>query len=539
VSGTTKGSKPQPASAIPERLKRALLANVRQELLAPASAIMGYADLLLEEARKQKFAGMLPDLERIARSGSNLLEHIDQVLVLNADAATHTDEALADMQSRLRHDLRNPLNAIKGYSELLLEELEELGGEPLRVDLQVLLGEAKRLLSQLDLIVDFSRGGHERIETDSESSTMVAEFVVAMQPLPPDEVRRHETGRILVVDDNDSNRGLLVRRLGRDGHQVIEAISGRTALDLLGSHEVDLILLDLLMPELNGFQVLAKLKADERLRGIPVVIISGLTDMDGIIRCIEAGAEDYLPKPINSVLLNARIGACLERKRWRDRERQYLSQLKSEKEKSETLLLNILPPQIVERLNSGEALIADRFDDVCVLFADLVGFTEVSSRVTPARLVEDLNRLMSEFDALAQQLAIEKIKTIGDAYMAATGVPEWRPNHVEAMADFALGMLQVLKIHNEVMATTWKIRIGVHRGPVVAGVIGKHKFIYDIWGDTVNQASRLEATSEPNWIHVSAPVAEVLHSRYRLESRGIVHLRGKSDVPSYFLVDRQ
>ena len=539
MSGTTKGSKPQPASAIPERLKRALLANVRQELLAPASAIMGYADLLLEEARKQKFAGMLPDLERIARSGSNLLEHIDQVLVLNADAATHTDEALADMQSRLRHDLRNPLNAIKGYSELLLEELEELGGEPLRVDLQVLLGEAKRLLSQLDLIVDFSRGGHERIETDSESSTMVAEFVVAMQPLPPDEVRRHETGRILVVDDNDSNRGLLVRRLGRDGHQVIEAISGRTALDLLGSHEVDLILLDLLMPELNGFQVLAKLKADERLRGIPVVIISGLTDMDGIIRCIEAGAEDYLPKPINSVLLNARIGACLERKRWRDRERQYLSQLKSEKEKSETLLLNILPPQIVERLNSGEALIADRFDDVCVLFADLVGFTEVSSRVTPARLVEDLNRLMSEFDALAQQLAIEKIKTIGDAYMAATGVPEWRPNHVEAMADFALGMLQILKIHNEVMATTWKIRIGVHRGPVVAGVIGKHKFIYDIWGDTVNQASRLEATSEPNWIHVSAPVAEVLRSRYRLESRGIIHLRGKSDVPSYFLVGRQ
>lgn len=539
MSDTTKGSEPQPTSAIPERLKRTLLANIRQELLAPASAIMGYADLLLEEARKQNLAEMLPDLERIARAGSGLLEHIDQVLVLNADVATDTGETLADVQSRLRHDLRNPLNAIKGYSELLLEELEDLGGEPLRVDLQVLLGEAKRLLSQIDLIVDFSRGGHEQIETDSESSTMVAEYMVAMQPLAPDEVRRHETGRILVVDDNDSNRGLLTRRLGRDGHQVIEAISGRTALDLLGAHEVDLILLDLLMPELNGFQVLAKLKADERLRGIPVVIISGLTDMDGIIRCIEAGAEDYLPKPINSVLLNARISACLERKRWRDRERQYLSQIKSEKEKSETLLLNILPPQIVARLNSGEELIADRFDDVTVLFADLVGFTEVSSRVTPTRLVEDLNRLMSEFDMLAQQLAVEKIKTIGDAYMAATGVPQRRLDHVEAMADFALGMLQVLEIHNDVMATTWKIRIGVHCGPVVAGVIGKHKFIYDIWGDTVNQASRLEATSEPNWIHVSAPVAEVLRSRYRLESRGIIHLRGKSDAQSYFLVGRQ
>jgi len=539
MSEINKGSKPRTTSAASERLKSALFANVRQELLAPASAIMGYANLLLEEARKQELAEILPDLMRIAKSGSGLLDHIDQALAVDSDVESHTEESLSEMQWRLRHDLRNPINAIKGYSELLLEDLDDLGGERLRDDLQVLLGETNRLLSQLDLIVDFSQRGHEQIETDDILSSMVADFVQATQPLAPCEARRHETGHIMVVDDNDSNRGLLARRLGRDGHRVVEASSGRAALDLLGTHEVDLILLDLLMPDLNGFQVLSKIKADERLHGIPIVIISGLTDMDGIIRCIEAGAEDYLPKPINPILLNARISACLERKRWRDRERQYLSQLQSEKERSEALLLNILPPQIVERLNSGEELIADRFDDVCVLFADLVGFTEVSSRVTPARLVEDLNRLMSEFDALAQQLAIEKIKTIGDAYMAATGVPEHRSDYIEAMAEFALGMLQVLEIHNEVMATNWKIRIGVHRGPVVAGVIGKHKFIYDIWGDTVNQASRLEATSEPNWIHVSDPVAEVLSARYRLEPRGIIQLRGKSDIPSYFLIDRQ
>ncbi|HEX9791608.1 MAG TPA: adenylate/guanylate cyclase domain-containing protein [Kiloniellales bacterium] len=539
MSGSPEDGKPRPVSASPERLERTRLANVRQELMAPASAIMGYADLLLEEARKQTFTDMLPDLERIAQCGSGLLEHIDRVLVLDDEAAMHTDESLAGMQTMLRHDLRNPLNAIKGYSELLLEELEELGGEALRVDLLVLLGEANRLLSQIDQIVDFSHSGHEPIDSESKSSIMAADFVDAMRPLSPGEVRRHETGRILVVDDNDSNRGLLSRRLSRDGHQVFEAISGRTALDLLSLHVVDLILLDLLMPEMNGFQVLAELKRDERLRGVPVVIISGLTDMDGIIRCIEAGAEDYLTKPINSVLLNARINACLERKRWRDREQKYLSEIKIEKDKSETLLLNILPPQIVARLNSGEELIADRFDDVTVLFADLVGFTEISSRMSPSRLVEDLNHLMSEFDMLAQNMAVEKIKTIGDAYMAATGVPDYRQDHVEAMADFALGMLRVLDIHNQVMATTWKIRIGVHCGPVVAGIIGKHKFIYDIWGDTVNHASRLEATSDPDWIHVSAPVADVLRSRFKLESRGIVHLRGKSDVPSFFLVGRQ
>ena len=538
MSGKIRDGKNEPDSGVPERLERILLANVRQELLAPASAIKGYADLLLEEARKKNLKEMLPDLERIARSGGGLLELIDRVLTIDGDVTTRTAVALNNMQTMLRHDLRNPLNAIKGYSELLLEELEELGGEPLRVDLLVLLGEAKRLLSQIDRIVDFSRGGQQQIETGGESNAMAADFVDTIRPISSDQGRRHETGRILVVDDNDSNRGLLIRRLGRDGHKVYQATSGRSALDLLGIHEVDLILLDLLMPDMNGFQVLAKIKSDDRLHGISVIIISGLTDMDGIIRCIEAGAEDYLTKPINSVLLNARINACLERKRWRDRERQYLSEIKNEKEKSETLLLNILPPQIVARLNSGEELIADRFDDVTVLFADLVGFTEASSRVTPTRLVEDLNHLMSEFDTLAQHLAVEKIKTIGDAYMAAAGVPDGRQDHVEAMANFALGMLRVLEIHNRVMATTWKIRIGVHCGPVVAGIIGKHKFIYDIWGDTVNHASRLEATSEPNWIHVSAPIAEVLRSRYKLESRGIVRLRGKSDAQSYFLVDR-
>ena len=177
-----------------------------------------------------------------------------------------------------------------------------------------------------------------------------------------------------MVDDNASNRDLLFRRLSHDGHHVARAASGHQALEVLEVEDFDLILLDLLMPDLNGFQVLERLKADERWHDIPVIMISGLQETDSVIRCIEAGAEDYLAKPFNPVLLRARISACLERKRWRDRERRYVERIELEEQRYETLLRNILPGQIVSRLNNGEVVIADRVEEVTILFADLVGF---------------------------------------------------------------------------------------------------------------------------------------------------------------------
>ena len=174
-------------------------------------------------------------------------------------------------------------------------------------------------------------------------------------------------------------------------------------------------------------------------------MVSGLSETDAVIRCIEAGAEDYLPKPCDLVLLRARIGAALERKRWREREREYLQQLTSEKERSETLLRSILPDPIVLRLNAGETAIADRFEEVSILFADIVGFTPAAALTTPGRLVERLDRVFREFDTLARALGVEKIKTIGDAYMAAAGLPRPRLDHAEAIAAFALGILDALE----------------------------------------------------------------------------------------------
>ncbi len=215
-----------------------------------------------------------------------------------------------------------------------------------------------------------------------------------------------------------------------------------------------------------------------------------------------------------------------------------MAELDEEKRKSESLLRNILPEPIIDRLNRGETLIADRYDDVSVLFSDLQGFTTISSRMNPATLVEHLNAIFLRFDALSLRLGVEKIKTIGDAYLAVAGVPTERPDHATACAEMALGMLGALDEANEAFQTPFHIRIGVATGPVVAGVIGTHKFAYDVWGDTVNVASRLETTCEPDRIQISGPTAERLGEMFLVEYRGEVELKGKGSLPTFYLNGR-
>jgi adenylate cyclase len=524
-----------------ERQRRAGLANMRQELLAPVSALVGYGEMLIERARSLGLEEIGPDLQRILSSARELLELSDRLLDISGTRGRQAGPDLGELQAQLRHDLRNPLNAIKGYAELLLEELNEAGAAA-RPDLEALLSEADSLLSRIDVIIDFSSSKVDATfgdEARGAVSGMIANLVRTIRPIEEHAAPPQETGRILVVDDNSSNRDLLFRRLSHDGHYVVRAESGRRALKVLAVEDFDLILLDLLMPDLNGFEVLQRLKADERLRDIPVIMISGLQETDSVIRCIEAGAEDYLPKPFNSVLLRARISACLERKRWRDRERRYVERIELEGQRHEALLRNILPGQIVTRLNNGEVVIADRIEQATILFADLVGFTAVAARLTPSVLVDNLNRIFSAFDDLCRELGIEKIKTIGDAYMAAAGLPMPRPDHAESIADFALAMLHTLEALSPTMDVPFQIRIGIHTGPVVAGVIGSHRFLYDIWGESVNLASRLESHSLPGRIHVSPQLSEILASRYEVEPRGLINLRGIGKLRTSFLTGRK
>lgn len=211
--------------------------------------------------------------------------------------------------------------------------------------------------------------------------------------------------------------------------------------------------------------------------------------------------------------------------------------LQAEQEKSERLLLNILPASIAARLKDEQSTIADHFDEVSVLFADIVGFTELSSRMSPTQLVKILNHIFSSFDNLVERHGLEKIKTIGDAYMVVAGLPTPHPEHVKHIANLALEMQQVLAEFNRETATPLNIRIGIHTGAVVAGVIGIKKFAYDLWGDTVNTASRMESHGVEGAIQVTQQVYAVLkhHTAYSFIPRGSLEIKGKGQMPVYLL----
>jgi class 3 adenylate cyclase len=213
--------------------------------------------------------------------------------------------------------------------------------------------------------------------------------------------------------------------------------------------------------------------------------------------------------------------------------------LRLQQEQSENLLLNILPSSIAERLKQKQSIIADNFEAVSVMFADIVGFTEMSSRKSPAELVQILNVIFSKFDQLAEQYGLEKIKTIGDAYMVVGGLPTPRTDHAEAIALMALDIQAEIKRLNILTGEAFNLRIGIHSGPVVAGVIGIKKFIYDLWGDTVNIASRMESQGIIGEIQVTATTYDLLQDKYEFAKRGVIPIKGRGRMTTYLLLEKK
>jgi guanylate cyclase len=216
-----------------------------------------------------------------------------------------------------------------------------------------------------------------------------------------------------------------------------------------------------------------------------------------------------------------------------------LGALRVEQERAESLLLNILPGSIAQRLKDHPQRIADQFTAASVLFADVVDFTPRTEHLPPAEVVGLLDRLFSHFDTLAERYDLEKIKTIGDSYMVASGVPDPRPDHAQALARLALDMVRATQSSEEVGDLGLELRIGINSGPVVAGVIGRKRFLYDLWGDAVNTASRMESQGSPNRIQITGATHELLKDEFDCEPRGTVSVKGKGDMETWYLVGRR
>ena len=352
---------------------------------------------------------------------------------------------------------------------------------------------------------------------------------------------------ILVVDDSRTLRRILIRELNSLGFKnILEAADGVEAIATVRSKSIDLMLLDMEMPELDGLGVLTELKSDDTYKSLPIIVISGADQFEKTIKCIEIGAEDYLPKPFDPILLRARIFSSLEKKRLRDLDQKHLEMLNQEKElleveqmKTEKLMLNILPRPIADRLKRGEKNISGSYPDVTILFSDLVGFTKMSSQTSATDLVKLLNDLFTRFDKRADALGVEKIKTIGDAYMAVAGLPIPRPDHAQLCAELALGMFDDLKAFNQENGKELDMRIGLNSGPVVAGVIGFTKFSYDLWGNTVNTASRMESTSKPGRVQVSPATYEAIKDDFTLEDGGLMECKGLGEILTHLLISKK
>jgi adenylate cyclase len=351
--------------------------------------------------------------------------------------------------------------------------------------------------------------------------------------------------KILIVDDLEANIRLLERMLLGAGYTTVTSTTDPRAVCALHlNNHYDLILLDLQMPGMDGFQVMEGLKQIETEGYLPVLVITAQPGHK--LRALEAGAKDFISKPFDLAEVSIRVYNMLEVRLLHLETKRLYQQVLAEQQLSERLLLNVLPHDIAERLKSRREVaadnfsevIADSFADVTVLFADIVGFTDFSAVIGPEKLVLLLNEIFTDFDSIADIRGLEKIKTIGDAYMAVAGIPVPIPDHVERAANMALDMMSALDAFNTRNHYSLKMRIGINSGAVVAGVIGKHKFIYDLWGDTVNTASRMESQGVPMKIQMTDYSRQQLGGAFFLEQRGRIKIKGKGAMLTWFLYSR-
>jgi class 3 adenylate cyclase len=502
---------------------RATLNHLRHELHTPLNHIIGYSEMLLESACEGSIVAMEPRLRELHEYAQQLMLLVDEVL-----GRTRKDNEI-DLR-RLSTEASGPISCIIAAADELKAQAREMAAVEAGQDLDRIASAAHTL------------------------HTMITDGVSA-PPVPPladsDTVRSAaapvpaETGNILVVDDNAANREMLSRRLARVGHRVQVVANGRDALALLRQQPIDLVLLDVLMPEMSGYEVLQRLTADEALREIPVVMISALDEMDSVVRCVELGAEDYLPKPFDPVLLRARIGACLEKKRLRDREAMHLRQLAEwnqkleQRVKEQVALLDRLgrlkrffSPQLAELIVAGglDDPLATHRRDLTVCFLDLRGFTAFAESVEP----EEVMGVLREYHAEMGRLVMEHEGTLerftGDGMMVFFNDPVPVPNAAERTVRMALAMRKRVGE----MIVSWRrmgyeleLGVGIAQGYATIGAIGyEGRWDYGAIGTVTNLAARLCGEAKPGQILVSKRLLAATADLFEVESVGELALKG-------------
>ena len=516
----------------PDRVKRAALAHVRHELRTPINAILGYSEMLIED---ETDPALTEDLRKIHGSGRRLLTLVDAIL--DPDKLEGSIERdIESFGAQIQADLRTPINTVVGYCELLIENLREEQRTELVPDLERILGAARGLLETSGDIVRVAttEPTGARLEGRlADSSELAREVLAKIRPVEAGEAaeRSEGQGSLLVVDDNATNRDLLTRQLARQGYIAAAAADGGEALRMMSRQDFDLILLDVIMPGLDGVETLRRIRSDERLQEIPVIMLSSLDEVDSAVRCIELGANEYVTKPIQSSLLQARIGANLEVRRMRARERAYRERIEADAALIEELLYSAFPPAVAERVRAGEKRFVEPIAETTVVYwrADPGAHPGASGL---ADYVSRLADLLAEFEQLASTHGIEIRLGRRDGFVAAVAGPS-DPGRTgpEALAGLALALCQIGGREKQALSLSG----GLHTGAAVAGLIGGDRLHYDLWGDAVDTARAIAERAPAGTVLVSPTAHALLREACTFEVHGVSDIPGAGQMRTYLL----
>lgn len=348
--------------------------------------------------------------------------------------------------------------------------------------------------------------------------------------------------KILIVDDIADNIRVAANILRAKGYNVSYARNGNEALARVEKVNFDLILLDIMMPEMDGFEVCKILKSKPKTKGIPVIFLTAKTDTDSIVKGFGLGGVDYITKPFNGIELEARVNTHVRLLHAYRRLAVANTEIRKERKKADQLLRSIFPAQVAEDLKNSGTTKPQAFEEVTVFFSDIVGYTPRVAQLRPEQIIAELNELFSAYDAIMEKHHCERIQTVGDGYLAVCGMPRVDPDHALNMVAAARDILDFMDERNRKALENgneqWNIRIGMHTGRVVGGVIGITRFAYGVFGDTINTASRMETTGLPMRINISETTASYIKNHYQLMDRGFTDVKGKGMMKMYFVGEK-
>ncbi|MDA3953251.1 MAG: response regulator [Bacteroidales bacterium] len=344
--------------------------------------------------------------------------------------------------------------------------------------------------------------------------------------------------KILIIEDDPIHGKIIYHILKNTGQnfQLLQSRNGFEALKILEKETPDLILTDWEMPEMSGIELCKKIQAIRDFEDIPVIMCTGIkTSSENLKTAFESGVVDFIRKPIDKVELMSRVNSMLKLSESYQTIKRQKEEIEAEKEKSDKLLLNILPQKIANDLKEFGEIKPKLYKDVTVFYSDIVGFTEKTMKIHPNTLLNELNDIVKGFDAIMVKNNCEKIKTVGDAYIAVCGLPIPNSKHAENILNAAIDTMAYLKKRNEKSKFIWEIRLGIDTGEVAGGIIGTNKFIYDIFGDPVNTASRLEQNSKTMRIHLSETTYKLVKDKYEFEEQAPLEVKGKGKMKMFFV----